>query len=129
MTIRRKVVLLLAGVSLLSAATSYLTQRLAVMPSFVCLERNEAEENLSRAVEALRRDLDLLSVYSHDWSAWDDLYAYIGGSNPTFPDKNCVPETFTNNHLGLICLIDAAGKMAWAKRTTTTARRWSSCRA
>jgi signal transduction histidine kinase/CheY-like chemotaxis protein/HPt (histidine-containing phosphotransfer) domain-containing protein len=119
-SIRWKVIILLMLVSALFAGTGHLIQRLVVRPSFSRLERDEAVKNLERCLDALERDEELLSVFCRDWAAWDDTYNFIADRNDAYRKQNLIVQTFTNNKLNILCLVErgaagGANRLAWGE--------------
>lgn len=115
MSIRWKVPLVLLAISAFLAAASHLVQSWVIMPSFAQLERDQAMDNLDRCNEAIQREIEVLSVFSRDWGAWDELYDYAANPNETFEKQNLNDQTFSNNQLALICLVNPEGKLIWGQ--------------
>lgn len=76
-------VLMLLLVAVHGAVQYYVHARI-LYPSFVQLESDEARRNTDRAINALRRDLELLGPSVADWAVWDSAYDYMGTGDPTF---------------------------------------------
>ncbi len=106
MSLSRKmaVVLLLALVGLTVA--SLLLYRYIVYQSYLELEQRQETQELSRAVQALQREVDYLDTFLSDWSSWDDSFQYIKDHNRRFADSNIQDSTFLENQLNLMAFID-----------------------
>jgi two-component system, NtrC family, sensor kinase len=115
MSLKWKVITLLSIVSSVFAATTYGVQRWIVLPGFLQAEHREAEEDLTRCMEAVRRDCEHLAGLTRDWGAWDDTYNYIQGLNGQFKAQNLIPTTFANNHLSLLAFMRPSGEMYWGE--------------
>ncbi len=105
----------LLAVMLLYGVLSYAIERFVVFPSFVLQERLEAEKDLNRCLEALRREIHYLDEFVHDWAAWDDSYAFVQDANMDFIRSNLVHTTFIDNRLNLIMVLDLEGRVLWKK--------------
>ena len=86
-----------------------------VFPSFVLQERLEADKDLNRCLEALRREIHYLDEFVHDWAAWDDAYDFVQNTNMDFIRSNLVHTTFIDNRLNLVMLLDLDGHVLWKK--------------
>jgi sensor domain CHASE-containing protein len=115
MSLRFKILLILLAVVALYAALDYGIQRLVVFPSFIALEQDEAEKDLKRGFEALRREFYHLDTFTHDWAAWDDTYQFVRDRNMDYISSNLVAETFIDNQLNLIYVCNEVGKVIWGE--------------
>ncbi len=115
MLLRSKILLILLVVVALYAALDYGIQRLVVFPSFIALEQHEAEKDLERCFEALRRESYHLDTFNHDWAAWDDTYQFVRDRNTDYISSNLVAQTFIDNKLNLIYVCDEAGRVVWGE--------------
>lgn len=113
MSLRAKVILLLLGVFFVSMIAEIAVQRLAVFPSFVELEREEALKDLERCSEALEREIEHLMVFTGDWAAWDDTYDYAQDRNADYEEANLLEETFEGGDLNLIYIVNNDGEVVW----------------
>lgn len=94
---------------------SYGIQRFLVFPSYVRQERIEAEKDLKRCLEALRREIHHLDALTHDWAAWDDAYEFVGSLDADFIESNLQIPTFVDNKLNVIVFMDLQGRVLWGK--------------
>jgi two-component system, NtrC family, sensor kinase len=115
MSLKWKVVALLSIVSSLFAGTTYAVQRRIVLPGFLQAEHADAETDLVRCVEAVRRDGQHLTGLTKDWSAWDDTYQFIQDGNEKYKGDNLTPVTFKNNRLNLLAFVRLSGEMVWGE--------------
>ncbi len=114
-TLKSKVLLILVGVFALYGAVDYAIQRFIIFPSFLRLEQYEAEQNLERSVQAIKREIHHLDSLCHDWSAWDDTYDFVVSLSEEYIKSALVVSSFTNNNLNLIYLCDIKGNVVWGK--------------
>lgn len=115
MSLRFKLAWILSLVIALQAALGFAIQRWVVMPSFVALERAEAERDAARAVRAIRRELHHLETFCSDWASWDDTYAYVHDRSKEYEEANFVVLSFVDNNLHLIFVLDTAGEVVWGR--------------
>ncbi len=115
MSLKWKVVLLLLGVFCLFVTASHAVQRFVVFPSFVALEQNEAAKDMERCLDAIRREIEHLSIFCGDWAAWNDTYEFVVDGNEAYKESNLMPTTFSNNHLNLFYACDLTGRVVWGE--------------
>ncbi|RMF86757.1 MAG: hypothetical protein D6736_14375 [Nitrospinota bacterium] len=115
MSLRVRILAILCLVVVLYAVLDYSIQRFVIFPSFTALEREEAQKDLERSVEALQREIYHLSLLCNDWAAWDDTYAFVQDRNPAYIESNLVLSSFTDNNLNLIYIVDTQGQVVWGE--------------
>ncbi len=102
------------GFLLLSAAQYY------VAGEFVERQLSEIESkdafyrltSLHHALDVMQEDLTSTVA---DWAQWDDTYAFAHGRAPDYELKNLTAETFLRLRLSLIVIVDAEGRVLFAK--------------
>jgi sensor domain CHASE-containing protein len=114
-SLRKKILLIVCAVIALFAGLSYAIQQLVIFPSFVALERDGAKKDMERCLEALHNEVNHLSSYCNDWSAWDDTHRFVQDQNSQYIKTNLVYSAFTINSTNLIYLLNAEGKVIWGK--------------
>lgn len=77
---------------------------------------NNIEERLTLDdIKKLKHILNLerqsLLGLTKDWASWTDAWLFMQGKNPSFPENNITPETFTNNKINLLAYFDLKGKI------------------
>lgn len=115
MTVRNKIILTVSLVILLSLGFHQIIGYFYVLPLLETLEVDDGEKDLKRAVLAVNRDLDHLSLFCYDWAEWDDSYRFVKDRNLEFVDSNLVENTFLHNRLSLLFFIDKSGHVAWGR--------------
>lgn len=115
MSLRSKVVLILLSVFVLYGAVDYAAQRFVIFPGFLDLEREEAQKDLKRCVQAIKREIHHLDSFCHDWSAWDDTYEFAVSRSEDYIKSNLQLGTFTDNELNLIYFCDTKGEVMWGQ--------------
>ena len=113
MKIRPKVFLIVVVVfGLLLFGTSRIFTKIETS-NFDNLERQQANQNISRVQSALNGELDDLSVKLTDWSQWDDTYNFAENGNVNYIESNLPKETFSQLHLNFILIENAAGDVVF----------------
>lgn len=92
MSLKYKVSLLISLLFVVSGVASVVVNRLFIIPSFVELERQQAQSNVERAVEAIRRDLTVLSTNVTAWAWWDTSKEFMEGKNDAFVEDELSAE-------------------------------------
>lgn len=113
MSLRKKVVYILLAISAVYAAMYYAIQRYIIYPSFVTLEREEAEKNVARAIEALQRELELLEPSATDWSRWDETYRFVEDQNEAYANANLNTEAVVSLKINFLGLYTLDGHRLW----------------
>ena len=113
MSLQIKVIGLVLTVFVAFGAFDYGVQRLFILPSFQTLEREEAQKNMDRALQAIERETNHLSATASDWAFWDDTYQFIMDRNDAFREANLNAKALGNLKVNLLYLFDAAQQPAW----------------
>jgi signal transduction histidine kinase/ActR/RegA family two-component response regulator len=113
MPVRVKIVIVLSFAFVLLVASVCLVHRCVLLPSFARLEGEQADRDLSRCIEAVRRDVEHLSLFCRDWACWDDTYRFVIDGNEQFKKQNLGAETFLNARLNLIAFLGREGQLTW----------------
>ncbi|UCF92949.1 MAG: hypothetical protein JSW39_01990 [Desulfobacterales bacterium] len=115
MHLKSKIVFTLLFVVVLFTAADYGIHRLVIFPSYVALERAEAQKDLERCVEALRDEIRHLDLFTNDWATWDDTYRFVQDRNNEYIVSNLGLQTFLDNDLNLIYFCNTKGEVIWGE--------------
>ncbi|MBU0718074.1 MAG: HAMP domain-containing protein [Planctomycetes bacterium] len=115
MSLRSKVVVVLVSVFLAFIAADYAIQRCVVLPSFIALEQDEAVKDLERSRQALLREIEHLSLLTHDWAAWDNTYDYVLSPKADYEEANLTDGVFNDARLNLIYIVNPEGALVWGQ--------------
>ena len=115
MSIRFKVTCIAVGAVLLYGGLDFAIQWLVIRPSFSELEREQANRDMRRCVQALDREIHHLDQFCYDWSGWDDTYAYVVTRSADYETSNLVPASFLDNDLNLLYILDSVGRVIWGE--------------
>lgn len=113
MSLQTKVGILILAVFLAYGALNYGVQRIFILPSFQVLERQEAQKNMDRVVQAIERETNHLSATASDWAFWDDTYQYIVDHNDGFREGNLNASALANLKVNLLYLFDTGQQRVW----------------
>ena len=80
--------------------------RALVYPSFVELERAEAQRNMARVIEALDNDLTFLSSINRDWSNWDDTYVFALSGDESYVEENFYTEALQDVDIPVVYIFN-----------------------
>lgn len=110
-SLRLKVLLslALAGLCLMGSLGALLPT--LVVTRFDRQEERRMREDTRRVVRALSTELESLSTYVLNWSAWDDTYAYVQRPTPAFETSNLIPGSFEAGRLNLIVFLNRRGEL------------------
>lgn len=115
MSLRSKVVIILAGVIALHAGMHYGIQQFIVLPHFALLEKKEVERNLKRCTDALQREIEDLDLLVHDWASLVDPRKLHGEEIPLKVGLELVEHNSLNRRLNLLLISDRKGSRVWGK--------------
>lgn len=101
MKLRNKVLVVISLTWLVFLGLTYIGSKSFLLSSFLELEFNRANQDLSRIDQALDQNNYSLYTYTSDWAHWNDLYDYMLGKNPEFVPGNINMTTAVTSHINL----------------------------
>lgn len=111
MKLRNKVLIGIGVVWALFLIITYAGSQFFLVRSFLTLEQERANRDLSRVDQALDQINYSLYTFTSDWSHWTDMYSFTLGKNPDFIPNNINMTAFTNSTINLLTYWDKAGKL------------------
>ncbi|MCX7782610.1 MAG: EAL domain-containing protein [Meiothermus sp.] len=84
-----------------------------VVPTFVRLEQQHAQEELTAIGQSLAQELEAHQASVTDMATWDDAYAFVQRFDPEFVQTNITPETFYPIGLAHLAFFDNAGRLTY----------------
>src|SRR5262245_58630022 len=106
MTLRRKT-LLIVGLSLGALFfVVYLVVSFISLSGFNTIERQDVNQNVSRALQALADEISKLDTSAGDYAPWDDAYEFVTNHNQDFIDSNLGSESMGNLKLNALIYLD-----------------------
>ncbi|MGE4556244.1 MAG: CHASE4 domain-containing protein [Desulfovibrionaceae bacterium] len=114
MSLRKAMIIHLAGVFILLIAALYAASQVMIMDSFKSLEHQSAVRNIQRATNSLHNELGTLRIVNSDWAWWDDTYNFMADKNKAYLESNLTPETLRQIGLSGVIYLDARGRLYWS---------------
>ncbi len=115
MSLRSKIMIILAVLAAILVGLNYAVQAFIVWPNFAALERDEAQKDMNRVLEALRNEIQYLDLLCHDWASWDDTYRFVISPNRAYTDANLVDESLIDNRLNALYIINHKSEVVWGR--------------
>jgi two-component system, NtrC family, sensor kinase len=112
MSLRSKLVLVLAGVIALYGVMHFVVQRTIVFPSFAELEQREALDDLHRVLEGVRNETKHLDTTCHDWAAWDDTYEFVETKSAKYAEANLQNSSLESARVDMMYFVRRDGVVA-----------------
>ena len=111
-----KWVSLIACIIIFLSAVNHGLQRWVILPSFIELERQQAQAELSRVMDAIEREAEHIDLLLNDWSNWDDNYQFVQDGNQPFIDSNLVWETMAGTSaIHLMYFYNVQHQLVWGE--------------
>src|SRR3984885_1831170 len=111
MTIRPKVIALVASMLVVLGGLQILVEQRILMPSFAELEHEDARIAMRRINYALDLTLDRLALSASDWGNWDDTYRFVLDHNPDYVRANVTTVGLKQLQVNTMLVIDAGGNV------------------
>ena len=111
MKLRNKILIGIGVVWVIFLGFTYAGSRYFLLRSFVTLEQDRANKDLSRVDQALEQNKNALYTFTSDWSHWDDLYSFMQGKNAQFIPGNINITAFMNSTINVFSVWDLKGQL------------------
>lgn len=102
MKLRNKILVVISLAWVTFLGLTYLGSKYFLLKSFLTLEQDRADADLSRIDQALDQINHSLYTFTSDWAHWNDLYEYLKGNNPQFVPNNLNMSAFVNSNINLM---------------------------
>ena len=109
MTIRPKVIALVAFMLVALGIVQIFVEHRILMPSFAELERDDAHTAMRRISYALDLTLDRLALSAADWGNWEDTYRFVVDHNPDFVRANVTTVGLKQLQVNAMLVVDLEG--------------------
>ncbi len=100
------------GVLLFNGLVAITLWNVAV-PTFVRLEQQQAQEELTAIGQGLAQALEAHQASVTDVATWDDAYAFVQRFDPEFVRSSITPETFYPMGLAYLAFFDQGGRVVY----------------
>jgi signal transduction histidine kinase len=114
-SLRAKIVLILAGVVALYAAVDHFVQRTLVFRSFVALEEDAARADLHRALRAIDSEIEHLAASCRAVASSEETYRFAAEGDERSLQESILPQAFRGDQLGLLFVCDARARVVWGR--------------
>jgi len=111
MKLRAKIILAFGLTVLGMVALAHWASQWIVMQGYTEVESRAMATQLARVANELRHEGERLGSVAHDYSRWDELYAFAEDRNPDFIATNLTDSTLVNLRLNLILIYDRHGEL------------------
>src|SRR5450755_2126979 len=109
MTIRPKVIALIASMLVTLGIVQILVEQRILMSSFAELEHDDARTAMRRINYALDLSLDRLALSAADWGNWEDTYRFVADHNPDYVRANVTTVGLKQLQVNAMLVIDPEG--------------------
>jgi signal transduction histidine kinase len=114
-SLRAKIVLILAAIVVLYAAIDHLVQSTFVFESFVRLEEDAARQDLDRAVRAIEGEVSHLVLDCAQAAGSEEAYRFAAEGNARALEESILPQAFQGGDLSLLFVCDSSGRVVWGR--------------
>ncbi len=112
-SLRSKIAIVLMLVVGAYAISDSIVRQTIVAPTFSEVEREEAEEDVTRIALALRREIAALHQSALNWSQYDRTYEFVSNPTTEFAEIDLADVRLRANHIDLLYLCDREGHVVW----------------
>jgi PAS domain S-box-containing protein len=113
LSLKLKIIIILMGFFVLYAAVLMGIHRLIIHPNIFSIEVAEAHKDMRRCLMAIDNEVDHLNTFCWDWASWDETYQFVQTPYASYISGNLVINTFLDNQLNLIYIVNEKNKVTW----------------
>ena len=122
MSLRRTAVCIICLTFAALFAVLYAISSNILQASFSALEREEVEEEVTRATRALAGEMQGLEATVADWGMWDDTYRFVAQRDPEFLRLNVNFQSLETLRADLLLIYDADGNLVLGRMRDAAAQ-------
>jgi len=112
----RKKTFLLTGLALVAMiGIMYVVATRVLLTGYATAEQREIEKRVAEVKQLLSQRVDALDAQCHDWSSWDDTYAFVKDGNSEYRTGNLALTSITVLNTNLLAFIDLSGRVVYGK--------------
>jgi sensor domain CHASE-containing protein len=115
MTIRPKVIALVASMLVVLGIVQIVVEQHILMPSFAELERDDARTAMRRIDYALDLTLERLGLSAADWGNWEDTYRFVDDHNANYVRANVTIVGLKQLQINAMLVIDLQGNIVMSR--------------
>ena len=117
-TLRGRTALALGVVVLLTVGLLLGVGAFVIANGFGTLEQRQARERAALGVRQLQDEQQRITELALDYAAWDDMHHYAAAPTDAFIESAIPPDWLARVRLDLVVVLDAHGRVLFAKTTT-----------
>ena len=95
------------------SASSFVSLRYSVLPTFKEFEYQQSEENFTRFHKAMERELAALALLNQQYAERFDTHEYIRGGRPDYVEENLSFQSIQDLNINLILIFNLNGELVW----------------
>jgi signal transduction histidine kinase len=118
MSINRKTILLVVGVTLVLFSLMLVVSNYIYLEGFKELENKTVTQNVQQVADALSVRLNSLDSFCNDWAEWDDTYYFAQNLNQDYINLNLKNDTFLTADINFFMVFNTQGKLIYGKEYT-----------
>jgi PAS domain S-box-containing protein len=114
-SLRQKTLLIIVLTMFGAVGSLFWLSRIILLHGYAHLEEDFAKENLERASSALTNELNTLDRTTSEYAAWDQSYAFLHGTNPSYVKSEFPTSTFQQLKVSFVVILDNSGHKVFSK--------------
>jgi len=114
-SLRAKILLILAAIVALYASIDHIVQRTLVFESFVELEEAAARSDAQRAVRAIEGEIAHLVRSAAATASSEETYRFAAEGDERKLEESILPQAFRGDDLSLLYVCDQKGNVVWGR--------------
>jgi two-component system, NtrC family, sensor kinase len=109
-----KILIIICGIFLVSAALFHSLATNIILGSFAQLEEKDINTDLKRVRNVLDKDMDGLKAIGGDWGAWNETRDFLKDLNQNYKDSNLTLSTFSNLNINYVLYFNLSGELIYS---------------
>ena len=117
MTLRRKVLFIIAATFAVLIAAVYLASRTILLDGILAMEQSLGRRDVERCTAFIRQELAHMDRLANDYASWNDTYEYVAdpAGHREYIRANMIDTTFENLKLNLLIIVDREGRIVFGR--------------
>src|SRR5512145_198481 len=113
MTLRFRTIFAFSVVIVVLVIGLFFVTQSYVDEGYLAVEKQSAETNMERALQAVNRELTILERTALDYARWDETYHFVGEQNQDYLESSLGANVFANLNLDNVVIYDSAGRVIY----------------
>jgi diguanylate cyclase (GGDEF)-like protein/putative nucleotidyltransferase with HDIG domain len=114
LTIKAKTQIIVALTMLLTVSVIYVTSQIVFQRGFAGVERQDTQNEITRALNALNQEYSELEADAADYAVWDDTVVFLQDRSQRYIDANLVDNFYTTFGVDFAVFLDTQGQIVYA---------------